>query len=183
VKLPALPTLNSIKSVAAIDSLIPLNITSAGIGVARRRRNVIVVGNDAGFPPAALMRIWTVASLLAVAPGIRLDMLSWVEVMFVHLVPFVLNSMRLETPSTTSADIFRVKSAGYVVATLGTATLLIIEAGTVAVALVLTITVEAAFPKTLRAMFLEVTDAHVSPLLRLNSIAVDTPVIMSVPPL
>jgi hypothetical protein len=55
--------------------------------------------------------------------------------------------------------------------------LLMADDGVVAVALIRTKTVVAAFPIALLGMLVPLTDVQVSPLLRLNSIAFDTPVI------
>jgi hypothetical protein len=62
----------------------------------------MVIGGDAGAPLAALVRILSVTSLRAVAAGIRFVMFSEFVVMGVHLIPFVLNSIRFDTPVTIS---------------------------------------------------------------------------------
>ena len=59
----------------------------------------------------------------------------------------------------------------------GTSTSLIVDDGAVAVALTRTMTVVAAFPNTLRGIVVDATVVQEVPLLRLYSIAVDTPVI------
>ena len=183
MKSPDEPNLNSIKSVALIDSVNPSNLTAAATGVAGRRGRIIFVGSEAGSPFAALVRILIVTSLRAVAEGIRFDMLNESEVMAVHLVPLVLNSMRFETPVIVSLRVLSVKPDGDVVDAAGTATSLMFDEGADAVALVLTITVTASLPIALRVMFLAVAGIQVVPLLRLYSIEVVTPVIMSIEPL
>jgi len=182
-KLPDAPTLYSIKSVAAIDSASPSNLTAAASGAAGRRGSDIVVGSDAGAPPADLMRMLSVTSLLAVAAGIRFDMLSGSEVIPVHEVPLVLNSMRFDTPVTVSLGASSVMPAGVVVDALGTVTFAALDDGADAVALVRTKTVEAASPNALRGMFDAVTDVQDVPPFRVNSIALVTPVIESDEPL
>ena len=180
------PILNSIESVTVTVSVNPSNLTTELAGVAGRRGSVMFVGSDAGFPPAALIRMLSVMSSRALAAGISADMSSVSEVIFLHLVPFVLYSMRLDTPVTVSlrvlSKMFAV-SPGRVVAAAGTATSLILDEGADAVALVRTMTVTAALPIALLGMFEPVTSAHESPPLRLNSIERETPVILSVEPL
>ena len=70
VKAPDEPALNSIRSVAEIVSVNPSYFTVVAGGVAGRRGSIISVGNDAGFPFAALRRILIETSARAVAAGI-----------------------------------------------------------------------------------------------------------------
>jgi hypothetical protein len=181
VKPAAVPTLNSIESAAVIDSVNPSNLTVAA-GAAGRRGNTTIAGSDAGAPLVALTRILSVTSLEA---DIRLVMLNGLALIAVHEVPLVLNSISVETLVTVSPIKFRAMLGGIdaTVAAAGTAMLIALDDGKVAVALVRTLTVLAALPNALLGMFVPVTDAQVTPSLRLNSIAVETPVIMSVEPL
>jgi len=93
---------------AAIDSVNPSNLTEAAAGVAGRRGSIIVTGDEAGVPLAALMRMLSVTSLRAVAEGIIFAMSSVFVFIAVHLAPLVLYSMRFDTPVTVS---LRVSSA------------------------------------------------------------------------
>jgi hypothetical protein len=185
VKLPVVPALYSIKSVAVIDSVNPSNLTVAAIGVAGRRGNTMTVGSDAGAPFTALVRILSVTSFRAVAAGIKAVMFSVFAVMGVHLVPLVLNSIRFDTPVTASLRVSSAMPVGIVVsaATAGTAMLLMLDDDNVVVALIRTITVTAVLPNALLGMLDPVTDVQDAPLLRLNSIVLETPVIVSVEPL
>ena len=183
VKLPVVPNLYSIRSVAIIDSVTPLNFTSVVEGVAGRRGSITSVGNDAGFPFAALSRMLCVTSLTAVALGIRLAIFNGFAVIAVHLVPFVLYSMRFDTPVTVSLRASIAKPVGDVVAASGMVTFLIFEDGAAAVALLRTMTVAASLPNTLLGRYVAVNDVQEVPPLRLYSIAVETPVTLSVEPL
>jgi len=183
VKAPDEPTLNSIRSVAETDSVKPSYFTAVAVGVAGRRGSIISVGSDAGLPFTALRRILIETSARAVAAGIWLAMLNAFEVIAVHLVPFVLYSMRVETPVTVSFRVSNAIPVGDVVAAPGTETLFMLDDGALAVALVRTIIVKAAFPNVLRVKYVAVTGVHEVPLLRLYSIAVETPVTLSVEPL
>jgi len=141
------------------------------------------VGSDAGAPFAALKRMLRVASVLAVDAGIRLDMFKVFAEIAVHLVPFVLNSMRFDTPATVSVRVSKASPVGKVVEAVGTETDLTFDDGTDDVARVLTITVVAALPKTLLGIPVAGTETHDDPLLRLYSIEAPTPVIESEEPL
>ena len=103
--------------------------------------------------------------------------------MAVHLVPFVLYSMRFDTPVIVSLCVSNDTSVGDVVAASGMATFLILDDGADAVALVRIMTVAAASPNKLRCKNDAVTFVQAAPLSRLYSIAVETPVILSVEPL
>ena len=101
----------------------------------------------------------------------------------VHEVPLVLYSMRFETPVTVSLNVSSTIPVGYVVAALGTDTFFSPDTGAASVAFVRTITVVAVLPNTLRGIVVPVADVQVFPSSRLYSIAVETPVIVSVEPL
>ena len=161
----------------------PSNLTDAATGVVGRRGNVILVGSEAAAPLVAFKRMLSVTSARAVAAGIRFAMFSGFLVMAVHFVPFVLYSMRFDTPVTVSVRVSNAMPSGDVVAAFGTATFLMLDDGAVAVALVRIITVAAASQNKLRGRFDAVTSVQAAPLLRLYSIALETPVILSVEPL
>lgn len=121
-------------------------------------------------------------SPVAFAAGIRLDMSSGFAAIVVHVVPLVVYSMRLDTPVTVSLRVSSAIPVGNFSPLPGTATLLMLDDGVVAVALTRTMTVVATLPNELRGIVVAATDVHEDPLLRLYSIAVDTPVIMSTEP-
>jgi hypothetical protein len=145
----------------------------------------MTVGSDAGAPLTALVRILSVISLFAVAAGIRFVMLSVFAVIAVHEDPLVLNSIWFDTPVTVSLRVSSAMPVGIVVsaATAGTAMLLILDDGAVANALLRIKTSKAALPNALLGKFVPMTDVQDVPLLRLNSIVPETPVIVSVEPL
>jgi hypothetical protein len=106
-------------------------------------------------------------------------MLSEFVAMAVHVVPLALNSMRLDTPVTVSLRVSSARLLGNVSPTPGTATLLTLEGGAAAVALILIITVLAASPNTLRGTLDALMGVQAPPSFRLSSIVFDTPVIVS----
>jgi len=167
-----------------IDEVTPSNLTAAAVGAAWRLGSVKSVGSDAAvLPVTALRRIIRVISDAAVAEGNRADTFSGSAVIAVHLAPpFVLYSIRFETPDTVSAGMLRVRPVGDAAGTEGMVIVAINEARADAVALVCTWTV-AAEPNTLRGIVVPVQDAHVVPPSRLNCMAAETPVIVSVVPL
>ena len=183
VKLPVVPDLNSIREDAISDSVIPSNFTDATVSVAGRLGSFILCGSDAGFAPAALSRMLRVTSPVAVAAGIRLVIFSVFDVMAVHFVPSMLYSIRFDTPVTDSLTVSSEIPVGDVVAAPGTATLLIIDEGAVSVALLRTRTVTAESPIEFRGIAVPAAAVQAAPLSMLNSIAVVTPVIVSVEPL
>jgi len=112
VKAPDAPILYSMESFAEIDSVNPSNLMEAAVGAAGRRGSIIVTGDEAGVPPAALMRMLSVTSLRAVAEGIIFAMSSAFVVIAVHLAPLALYSMRLVTPVTVSLRVSSAMPAG-----------------------------------------------------------------------
>jgi len=94
-------------------------------GVAGRRGSIIVTGDEAGAPPAALRRMLSVTSLRAAADGIIFTMSSVFVFIAVHLAPLVLYSMRSVTPVTVS---LRVSSATPVGGALDAKTVCLIPA-------------------------------------------------------
>jgi len=93
VKLPLVPILDSILSVTLIDSVSPLKRMSEADGVTGRRGSAMFVDGEAACPLTALKRTLSVTSLRDVAEGIMFSTLIVVPGTFVHLVPFVLNSI------------------------------------------------------------------------------------------
>jgi len=125
----------------------------------------------------------SVMSLRALAAGIMLVMSSGSEVMDFQLVPFVLYSMRFDTPVTVSLRVSSITPDGDVVAAPGAAMLFMFDDGRDAVAILRTITVAALSPKALLVKNVPVMVVHVSPVFMLYSIDLETPVILSVEPL
>ena len=180
VNSPVVVALYSIESFKLIVSVRPSNLTAADAGVAGRGGSVTMQGSDAGSPVSALYRILSVTSFSVCT---RLVMLSVFAVIAVQDVPFVLNSMKSVTPATISARVSSVMPVGNVVAAFGTTTVLMPDDGAVSVALVLSKTVVEASPNTVRGIVVAPIDSQASPLFKLYSIAVETPVMLSVEPL
>jgi len=112
VNAPLVPSRYSIESAARIVSVKPSNLTAVAAGVAGRRGRIISVAMEDGRPPVALKRTLSVTSFRAVAEGIMFAKFSEVEFTAVHLLPFVLNSIRFETPLKVSPCVFKVRPVG-----------------------------------------------------------------------